>query len=170
MGRLVQPPTAPRSDRRHLVGRVRNARRATDRSVSPETGLRKTSGAPAPPENPGRFIALKQVVRGHDGDDGLERSGVAHRQMDGIEAASGDTGHPDAAGGKGPLREPVDHPLGFALLLLRILRPRRWNRIRTLPQWHCEISRDERLAQWNNLPSSASPSMNSRNSAMGGFP
>jgi hypothetical protein len=39
-----------------------------------------------------------------------------------------------------------------------------------LPDEISKSYQNKLLAQWNNLPSSASPNMNLRNSAMGGFP
>ena len=60
------------------------------------------------------------VVGAHQGDDGLERRGAARGQLEAVEAAPRDAGHPDRAGAPRLRRDPGDD-LEQVLLLLGVV-------------------------------------------------
>ena len=58
------------------------------------------------------------VVGGAEGDDGLQRRGLQGGELQGVEAAPGDAGHPHRSAAPAPARQPVDD-LDPVLLLAR---------------------------------------------------
>ena len=65
-------------------------------------------------------VVLVEVIGRVHGDDRAERGRVAHRHVDGVEAAPRDAEHADLAGREALLREPVDHDFAVRLLDVRI--------------------------------------------------